>query len=177
MKGFRERLQELGYIEGQNIGIESCYFEAKFDRLPVLAADLVRLKVDVIVVAGGDPLIRTAKSATKTIPIVMTGLGSDPVRAGHVESLARPGGNVTGITLLDPEFPAARQIDSRRPALQSPYLASTNAKANGEIAALQAEISDRGAVSRSTLIISPFQYRSASNSDRRMPWSDRRAVG
>ena len=70
------------------------------DRLPELAAELVRLKVDVIVVAGGDVLIRAAKSATKTIPIVLTGAGADPVEAGFVESLARPGGNVTGVTFL-----------------------------------------------------------------------------
>jgi putative ABC transport system substrate-binding protein len=92
-------LRELGYIEGQNIAIEYRYGEGKLDRLPGLAAELVRLKVDIIVV-GGDPGIRAAKNATKTIPIVMTGPGSDPVEAGHVESLARPGGNVTGLTTL-----------------------------------------------------------------------------
>ena len=70
----------------------------KAERLPELAAELVRLKVDIIVVAGGTRLIRAAKNATKTIPIVMTGGGSDPVEAGLVESLARPGGNVTGLT-------------------------------------------------------------------------------
>ena len=85
-----------GYIEGQNIAIEYRYAEGKPDRAPELAAELVRLKVDIIVVAGGDPWIRAAKNATKTIPIVMAGVGSDPVKAGLVESLARPGGNVTG---------------------------------------------------------------------------------
>jgi putative ABC transport system substrate-binding protein len=78
------------------------------DRLPELAAELVRLKVDIIVVAGGDRTIRAAKNATKTIPIVMTGLGSDPVEAGLVESLARPGGNVTGITNLSRELGGKR---------------------------------------------------------------------
>ena len=76
--------------------------------LPELAAELVRLKVDIIVVAGGDPFIRAAKNATKTIPIVMVGVGADPVEAGLVESLARPGGNVTGITNLGPELGGKR---------------------------------------------------------------------
>jgi len=92
----RAALRERGYIEGQNIAFEYRYAEGKRDRAPELAAELVRLKVDIIVVAGGDPWIRAAKNATKTIPIVMTGSGSDPVEAGFVESLARPGGNVTG---------------------------------------------------------------------------------
>jgi putative tryptophan/tyrosine transport system substrate-binding protein len=80
----------------------------KLDRLPELAAELVRLDVDVIVVAGGDSVIRPAKNATKTIPIVMTGGGIDPVEAGVVESLARPGGNVTGITNLSRELGGKR---------------------------------------------------------------------
>jgi putative ABC transport system substrate-binding protein len=101
-------LRELGYIEGQNIAIEYRYAEGKLDQAPEYAADLVRLKVDVIVVAGGDPWIRAAKNATKTIPIVMVGVGADPVEAGLVESLARPGGNVTGITNLGPELGGKR---------------------------------------------------------------------
>ena len=107
-EGIRLALRELGYIEGQNIAIEYRYAEGKPDRLPELAAELVRLKVDIIVVAAGDVPIRAAKNATKTIPIVMTGLGSDPVRAGHVESLARPGGNVTGLTVLTRELGGKR---------------------------------------------------------------------
>jgi putative ABC transport system substrate-binding protein len=75
--------------------MEYRYGEGKLDRLPELAAELVRLKVDIILV-GGDPGIRAAKNATQTIPIVMTGPGSNPVAAGLIESLARPGGNVTG---------------------------------------------------------------------------------
>src|SRR5882724_8718010 len=101
-------LRERGYIEGQNIATEYRYPEGKLDRLHELAAELVRLKVDVIVVAGGEPWIRAAKNATKTIPIVMVGPGIDPVAAGFVESLARPGGNVTGITLL------TRKLDGKR---------------------------------------------------------------
>ena len=107
-EAIRLALRELGYIEGQNIAIEYRYAEGKRDRFPELAADLVRLKVDIIVVAGGDRGIRAAKNATKTIPIVMMGAGSDPVEAGLVESLARPGGNVTGITNLGGELVGKR---------------------------------------------------------------------
>jgi putative tryptophan/tyrosine transport system substrate-binding protein len=107
-EGIRLALRDLGYIEGQNIAIEYRYAEGKNDRQPELAADLVRLNVDLIVVAGGDPLIRAAKNATNTIPIVMTGSGSNPVKAGLVESLARPGGNVTGRTSLTTELGGKR---------------------------------------------------------------------
>src|SRR5262244_2678139 len=106
--GLRLALHELGYIEGQNIAIEYRYAEGKVDRASELAAELVRLKVDIIVVASGDQWIRAAKNATKTIPIVMMGQGTDPVSAGHVESLARPGGNVTGLTNL------ARELGGKR---------------------------------------------------------------
>jgi len=108
VEGIRLALRELGYIEGQNIAIEYRYAEGKVDRAPELAAELVRLKVDIIVVASGDPWIRAAKNATKTIPIIMTGQGSDPVKAGFVESLARPGGNVTGLTALGRELGGKR---------------------------------------------------------------------
>jgi ABC-type uncharacterized transport system substrate-binding protein len=99
-EAIRRGLRDLGYIEGQNIAIEYRYAEGRRERFPKLAAELVRLKVDIIVVAGGDPAIRAAMDATNTIPIVMSGGGADPVEAGLVQSLARPGGNVTGITLL-----------------------------------------------------------------------------
>src|SRR5262245_44877351 len=94
-EGIRLALRELGYIEGQNIAIEYRYAEGKVDRFPELAAELVRLKVDLIVVSGGVSAIRPVMNATKTIPIVMSGRGIDPVVAGVIESLARPGGNVT----------------------------------------------------------------------------------
>src|SRR5262244_3109554 len=106
--GLRLALRELGYIEGQNIAIDYRYAEGKVDRAPELAAELVRLKVDIIVVASGDQWIQAAKNATKTIPIVMAGQGTDPVRAGHVESLARPGGNVTGLANLGRELGGKR---------------------------------------------------------------------
>jgi putative ABC transport system substrate-binding protein len=107
-EAIRLALRELGYIEGQNIATEYLYAEGKLDRLPELAAELVRLKVDIIVVGGGTGLVQAAKNATKTIPIVMSGLGADPVEAGLIESLARPGGNVTGITNINRELGGKR---------------------------------------------------------------------
>jgi putative ABC transport system substrate-binding protein len=107
-EGIRLALRGLGYLEGQNIAIEYRYTEGKRDRLPELLAELVRLKVDIILVAGGDGTVRAAMNATKTIPIIMVGAGRDPVRAGYVESLARPGGNVTGITNLSRELGGKR---------------------------------------------------------------------
>jgi putative tryptophan/tyrosine transport system substrate-binding protein len=100
-------LRERGYIEGQNIAFEYRYAEGKRDRAPELLAELVRLKVDIIVV-GTPTNIRAAVNATKTIPIVMMGTGTDPVVAGLIESLARPGGNVTGLTLLSEELGGKR---------------------------------------------------------------------
>jgi putative tryptophan/tyrosine transport system substrate-binding protein len=107
-EAIRLALRERGHIEGQNIAIEYRYAEGKIDRFAELAAELVRLKVDIIVVAGGDLWVRAAKNATKTIPIVMMGPGSDPVEAGLIESLARPGGNVTGLTNLSTELGGKR---------------------------------------------------------------------
>ncbi|MSP40797.1 MAG: ABC transporter substrate-binding protein [Deltaproteobacteria bacterium] len=107
-EGIRLALRERGYIEGQNIATEYRYAEGNLNRVPELAAELVRLKVDIIVVAGGVPLIQAAKNATKTIPLVMVGTGSDPVESGLVDSLARPGGNVTGLTNLGVELGGKR---------------------------------------------------------------------
>jgi putative tryptophan/tyrosine transport system substrate-binding protein len=95
-------------VEGQNIAFDYRYAQGKRGRESELAADLVRLKVDIIVVAGGEEWIRAAKNATTTIPIVMTGTGGDRVAAGLVESLARPGGNVTGLTNLSSELGGKR---------------------------------------------------------------------
>jgi putative ABC transport system substrate-binding protein len=106
-KGIQLALRELGYIEGQNIATEYRYAEGRSDRQPELAAELVRLKVDIIVTAGGG-IIQAAKNATNTIPIVMAGSPNDPVEAGLVESLARPGGNVTGLTNLTRELGGKR---------------------------------------------------------------------
>ena len=97
-KGIRLALRERGYIEGQNIASEYRYAEGKQDRYPELAAELVRLKVDIIVAAGGTRVVRAAMNATRTIPIVMVGAGIDPVEAGLIGSLSHPGGNAPGIT-------------------------------------------------------------------------------
>jgi putative ABC transport system substrate-binding protein len=108
IEAFRQGLRELGYVEGKNIVIESRYAEGKLERLPALAAELVRLKVDVILTAG-PPATRPAKEATVTIPIVMA-QDSDPVGNGFVASLARPGGNITGLATLAPEI-SGKQLE------------------------------------------------------------------
>jgi ABC-type uncharacterized transport system substrate-binding protein len=108
VEAFKQGLRDLGYIEGRNITIEYRYAEGKLDRLPALAAELVGLKVDVIV-TGGPQATRPAKKATATIPIVMA-FDSDPVGNGFVASLARPGGNVTGLSALSPEI-SGKQLE------------------------------------------------------------------
>jgi putative tryptophan/tyrosine transport system substrate-binding protein len=106
LKTIRERLLELGYIEGQNITIESRGFEGKLERLPELAAELVRLNCDVILTSGTEAA-QAAKSAIKTIPVVMA-FGADAVRRGIVADLARPGGNITGLTDIGTELVGKR---------------------------------------------------------------------
>jgi putative ABC transport system substrate-binding protein len=108
VEAFRQGLRELGYVEGKNIVIERRSAEGKLDRLPALAAELVRLKVDIIVTGGPLPT-RAAKEATTTIPIVMTN-DPDPVATGFVASLARPGGNITGLSTLAPEL-SGKQLE------------------------------------------------------------------
>src|SRR5438552_4709130 len=106
IEAFRQGLREFGYVEGKHIVIEYRYAEGKLDRLPALAAELVHLKADVIVTASSTPT-RAAKEVTPRIPIVMAN-DSDPVGNGFVASLARPGGNVTGLTNLAPEISGKR---------------------------------------------------------------------
>src|SRR5262245_6075087 len=106
IEAFRQGLHELGYVEGQNIVIEHRYADGKSDRLLALAAELVRLKVNLIVTGGPAPT-RAAKAATSTIPIVMA-LDPDPVGNGFVASLARPGGNITGLSIVAPELSGKR---------------------------------------------------------------------
>jgi putative ABC transport system substrate-binding protein len=104
---FRQSLSDNGYVEGKNVAIEYRWAEARFDRLPAMAADLVGRKVDVIVAAGGTPPILAAKAATPTIPIVFANAGN-PVETGLVASLARPGGNLTGVSILFAELTLKR---------------------------------------------------------------------
>jgi ABC-type uncharacterized transport system substrate-binding protein len=108
MDAFRQGLRELGYVEGKNLVIEYRYAEGKLDRLPALAAELVRLKVDVIV-TGGPAVNRSAKESTITIPIVLS-FDNDPVGNGFVASLARPGGNITGLSTFAPEI-SGKQLE------------------------------------------------------------------
>jgi putative tryptophan/tyrosine transport system substrate-binding protein len=105
---FRQGLRELGYVEGKNIIIEWRYAQGKLDRLPALAAELVRLKIDIVVTTGPGPT-RAAKEATTTIPVVMA-QDPDPVGNGFITSLARPGGNITGLATLAPEI-SGKQLE------------------------------------------------------------------
>jgi putative ABC transport system substrate-binding protein len=149
LDAFRQGMRELGYVEGQNIVIEYRYADGKFDRLPELAGELVRLKVDVIVAGGGFQAIQSAKNATSTIPIVMTG-SADPVASGLIVSLARPGGNITGPTfggyelvgkrleLLKETFPKASRVAVFLPATsQSVSLSLNEIQTSGRALGLQ----------------------------------------
>jgi putative ABC transport system substrate-binding protein len=107
IEGFRQGLREHGYVEGQNIIIEYRFSEDRNDRLPALAAELVALKVQLIL-ASGTPASFAARDATSTIPIVMGGIAADPVETGLVASLARPGANITGMTMMSPQLAGKR---------------------------------------------------------------------
>ena len=107
LRGFRQGLREAGYIEDENVTIEYRFAENQIDRLPVLAADLVRRPLAVIVAVGGPPAVVSAREATSTIPIVFI-TGDDPVRLGFVASLARSGGNLTGISFFNAELATKR---------------------------------------------------------------------
>ena len=117
LEAFRQGLRELGYIEGRNIIIEPRWGEADYDRLPVLAAELVRLNVDIIVTAP-TPCALAVHRATKSIPIVVAHM-SDPVEAGLIANLARPGGNVTGLEVFQRNLPGNGLRCSRRHSLKS----------------------------------------------------------
>ena len=104
---FRRGLGEAGYVDGQNVAIEFRWAEGRYDRLPALAAELVRRPVAVLATSGGDPALLAARAATTTIPIVFA-TGGDPVALGYVASLSRPGGNLTGVTQLTSMLEAKR---------------------------------------------------------------------
>src|SRR5262245_50517272 len=106
LEAFKQGLRERGYTEGKNIVLDYRYAEGKVDRLPSLAAELVQLKVDVIVTTSGNSA-KAAAEATKTIPIVLT-TGADPVKSGLAESLAKPGGNVTGLSIIEEDLSGKR---------------------------------------------------------------------
>ena len=141
IKAFRQGLRDLGYVEGKNISVEYRVAEGKPDRLPGLAAELVHLKVDIIVTAGS-PATRAAKGETSTIPIVMA-FDTDPVGNGFVASLARPGGNITGLSALSPEI-TGKQLEilretvpklSRVAVLRTSILSSVETLREAELAA------------------------------------------
>jgi putative ABC transport system substrate-binding protein len=164
-EAIRLALRERGYIEGQNIAIEYRYAEGKPDRYPELAAELVRRKVDIIVAAGGSRVALAAKNATKTIPIVMVGIGADPVDAGLIDSLARPGGNVTGITNLSPELGGKRLEllkDAVSKAARVAVLYDPNAPSSGR------ELKEvlPAAARALRLTIQPWEVRAADDLDR-----------
>src|SRR5262245_56684903 len=113
---FQQRLQELGYVDGQNLALEVRAAEGQFELLPDFAAELVRLHVDVIVATGPEATLRAAKDATDTIPIVMRARDYDPMALGYVAGLARPGGNITGVVEQRLEV-VAKQLELLKAAL------------------------------------------------------------
>jgi ABC-type uncharacterized transport system substrate-binding protein len=163
-EAIRLALRELGYIEGQNIAIEYRYAEGKFDRLPEVAAELVRLKVDVIVAAGGTPVILAARNATSTIPIVFPTV-SDPVALGFVASLARPGGNITGLTIRTPEFSGKRLELLKEVVPQATRVAVLGQDANAahalDLKEMQAAASALGLQLHQIVVRSPNDFESA----------------
>src|SRR5256884_3452762 len=160
-QAFRQALRELGYVEGQNIAYEYRYGDGVPDRLATVAAELVRRPVEVIATFGTPPT-QAAKEATATIPIVMVGVG-DPVRAGLVASLARPGGNITGNTVLSPDLgPKRLQIlrEAVPKAIRIAYLANPD---NASSVATVAEM--KIATPAAGMVLIPVEVRSVADFD------------
>jgi putative tryptophan/tyrosine transport system substrate-binding protein len=142
-EALRQGLRELGYVEGKSIVIEWRQAEGKLDRLPALAADLVRLKVDIIVTAG-PAATRAAKEATSTIPIVMTN-DSDPVSTGFIASLSHPGGNITGLSTFAPEL-SGKQLELLKevvPTLSSVAVLGTSTSPSTVLVLKELELATR----------------------------------
>ncbi len=153
IEAFHRGLQELGYVEGQNIVIEYRYADGKLDQLPQFAAELVRLNVEVIVTSGSPPT-HAAQQATKTIPIVMAVVG-DPIEAGFVASLAKPGGNITGLTVM------SRQLSGKRLELlkeASPEISRVAVFVDGTLTAQQLSASLQEAQLASQAVGITLQY-------------------
>ncbi len=159
---FRQGLRELGYVEGQNLVLEYRAAERKLKRLPDLAAELVRLKVDVIVTPGARPLVRAAQGATRTIPIVISGFRVDPVEAGIVVSLARPGGNITGLTNLDSELHPKRLelLKEAFPRISRVVILWTPDQQEHRMKAMEAAGQALGIQIQSVVAVPPFEHES-----------------
>ncbi len=160
---FRKGLRELGYIEGQNFVIEYRCAERKRQRRLEIAAEMVRLKVDVIVAPGVRGFIRALQRATRTIPIVLIGIRDDPVKGGYVDSLARPGGNITGITNFESELHPKRlellkeafPRISRVAIIWTPYIQKQRMKA------MEAAGQALGIQIQSVVAVPPYEHESA----------------
>jgi putative ABC transport system substrate-binding protein len=143
-EAFKQRLRELGYTEGQNLIIEARFAHGQGERLPALAAELVQLKVDCIV-ARGTSAIRPVKQATSTIPIIMAGASADPVRLGLITSLARPGGNITGIIDIAEQL-AGKRLELLKEAF--PHIARVGHLSDKNISASTTDLQEVEAAAR-----------------------------
>ncbi len=159
----RQGLRELGYVEGQNLVLEYRSAERKPERRPKLAAELVRLNVDVIVTFGARGLIRAAQGATRTIPIVVTGFRVDPVVTGFVVSLARPGGNITGLTNLDSELHPKRLelLKEAFPRISRVVILWTKSQQEPGMKAMEAAGQALGIQIQSVVAVPPYEHESA----------------